>query len=64
MGLFSEKFEKEERAFVKEVTEKGVPWEEIAIIRERYGREFYDLQSFEKFKNEIISKYEQDLQSC
>ena len=61
MGLFSEKFEKEERAFIKEVTEKGICCEEIAKIRKHYGREFSDKQSFEKFKNEIVDKYKQDL---
>jgi hypothetical protein len=53
MGLFSIKFEAEERAFIKEVTERGVLFEDAAKIRVKYGKEFYDRESFEHFKNEV-----------
>ena len=55
MGLFGEKFEHEERTFVKEVMEKGVLAEDVAKIRLHYGKEFSDRESFENFKKKVNS---------
>jgi|GEM_PF-2602167 len=56
MGLFSEKFEKEERSFIKGMAERGISFEEMAEIREKYGEEFEDEETFEKFRDEIVQK--------
>ena len=53
MGLFSEKFEKEEREFIKAMTEKGFLIEELAIIRKKYGIEFESRESFVKFQEDV-----------
>lgn len=52
MGLFSKKYEDKERAFIKQVTKRGVLFEDAAKIREKYGREFKET-SFIEFKEEI-----------
>lgn len=56
MGLFSEKFEKEEREFLKQIGER-MSLEDIAKIRKKYEYNFNsDRNSFEDFKKEVLKK--------
>ena len=56
MGLFSEKFEKEEREFLKQIGER-MSLEDIAEIRKKYEYNFNsDRNSFEDFKKEVLKK--------
>lgn len=56
MGLFSEKFEKEEREFLKQVGEK-MNLEDIAGIRKKYEHNFNsDRKSFDDFKKEVLKR--------
>lgn len=56
MGLFSEKFEKEERDFLKQIGER-MSLEDIAKIRKKYEYKFNsDRNSFEDFKKEVLKK--------
>lgn len=56
MGLFSEKFEKEEREFLKQVGEK-MNLEDIAEIRKKYEHNFSsDRKSFDDFKKEVLKR--------
>ena len=56
MGLFSEKFEKEEREFLKQIGER-MSLEDIANIRKKYEYNFNsDRNSFEDFKKEVLKK--------
>lgn len=55
MGLYSEKFEKEEREFLKQIGDK-LSLETIAKIRIKYEFNFNpDVNCFEQFKNEVKS---------
>lgn len=57
MGLFSEKFEKEEKQFVKELTENGVSFQKIALIRGKYDLNFKsNREVFDSFKNEVLKE--------
>lgn len=56
MGLFSEKFEKEEKDFLKQIGER-MTLEDIAKIRKKYEHNFNsDRNSFEDFKKEVLKK--------
>ncbi len=56
MGLFSEKFEKEEKDFLKQIGER-MSLEDIAKIRKKYEHNFNsDRNSFEDFKKEVLKK--------
>ena len=56
MGLFSEKFEKEERDFLKQIGER-MSLEDIAKIRKKYEYNFNsDRNSFEDFKKEVLKR--------
>lgn len=56
MGLFSGKFEKEEKDFLKQIGER-MSLEDIAKIRKKYEHNFNsDRNSFEDFKKEVLKK--------
>lgn len=56
MGLFSEKFEKEEREFLKQIGGR-MSLEDIAKIRKKYEYNFNsDRNSFEDLKKEVLRK--------
>lgn len=56
MGLFSEKFEKEEREFLKQIGDK-LPLEDVAKIRVKYEHNFNsDRKYFEEYKKEVLRK--------
>lgn len=53
MGLFSEKYEKEEKEFLKQIGDK-LPLEKIAKVRIKYEHNFNsDIKRFEEFKDEV-----------
>ena len=60
MGLFSEKFEKEEREFLKQIGNK-LPLEDISKIRVKYEHNFNsDRHNFEEYKKEVLRKIKPD----